>query len=539
VSGQTVERPSLEEVAIQRDCGFAFWSGIVEFTATVVMRSLVVCLAAAMPWLAVAGVLPAASGIVGSMARRDGDQTFRSDRFLVQPKPGAGSDLGALHTAVRATVLRQFSISGGTVLLSVPAGDTVLNLVARYRASGLVRFAEPDYLVHAACGPNDPKFTDGSQWAFFNYGQLGGMPDADIDAVEAWTLCTTATNLIVAIVDSGVRYTHEDLQANLWTNSVDGSYGTNALAGTTDPLDDNGHGTEMAGIIGAVGNNGVGVAGVAWQARLMACKFLDQFGGGAIADGIACIEFARSHGAKIINLSWGGTDYSDALSNALAAAQTDGIVFVAAAGNALPGLPPSDNDVTPFYPASYRLDNLLSVANTTRMDSLADTSNYGSTNVSLAAPGNGIFTTGGSSDSNYVQSVGTSPATAMTAGALALVWSQFSSDNYTQAMNRLLTTVDPQPALAGKCVTGGRLNLRKALGIAGGTQPTIQVVCGDTNLVVHVHGTPCRGYVIETSTNLINWAGLNTNMTSDTGVMTYVVPVDSPPEQYFRAYGEP
>jgi subtilisin family serine protease len=152
-------------------------------------------------------------------------------------------------------------------------------LIKLYAQSGLVEFAEPDYLVHAAVTiPNDPRYLDGTLWGLNNTGQNGGTMDADIDAPEAWDIRTSASNIVVAVLDTGIRTTHEDLAANLWTNPLDGSHGWNALSGTNNPGDDEGHGSLVAGIIGARGNNGRGVVGVAWSVQIMALKCLDSSG---------------------------------------------------------------------------------------------------------------------------------------------------------------------------------------------------------------------------------------------------------------------
>src|SRR5262249_10117361 len=157
--------------------------------------------------------------------------------------------------------------------------------------------------------------------------------------------------IVVAVVDTGVRYTHEDLKTNIWTNPTDGSHGTNALAGTTDPSDDSGHGTMVAGILGAEGNNGKGVVGVAWRVQIMGCKSFDNFGVGNVSAAVACLDYARANGAKIINASWGFSK-SLALSNAFYNLREAGVIVVAAVGNST-----ADIDVNPTYPASYDFDN--------------------------------------------------------------------------------------------------------------------------------------------------------------------------------------
>jgi len=185
--------------------------------------------------------------------------------LLVKPNVGvAREDIARLHANNHCKVLRLFPELGNLQIVRVPKGATVLDLVRRYQGSALVAYAEPDYLVRlASTFPNDPKFLDGTLWGLNNAGQNGGKPNADIDAPEAWAVSHSASNIVVAVVDTGVRYSHEDLAANMWVNPEDGSHGTNAVEGTAYPQDDNGHGTAIAGVIGAAGNNGLGVVGVA------------------------------------------------------------------------------------------------------------------------------------------------------------------------------------------------------------------------------------------------------------------------------------
>ena len=324
---------------------------------------------------------------------------FRTDRILVKPKPGA--DLTRLHVSFGTKVLRQFPGIGNLQVLQLLPGADVRVLLGAYQQSGLVEYAEPDFIVHATLEPNDFRYSDGSLWGLHNTGLYGGRAGADIDAPNGWDIQSTAGDIVVAVIDSGVRYTHEDLAANIWINPgesgpgllgvdksangldddgdgyIDDVHGINAILGTGIPWDDHGHGTHVSGTIGAVGNNSVGVVGVAWRIQLMACKFLDATGHGSISDAITCIDYARKKGAKIINASWGdyttdpyngiladhnNTAHWNALHDAIASARDAGILFVAACGN-----DDTDNDVHPLYPASYAdLDNLIAVARTRR-----------------------------------------------------------------------------------------------------------------------------------------------------------------------------
>src|SRR5438445_3744572 len=288
---------------------------------------------------------------------------FRADRMLVKPKPN--TDLTALHARLGTTVLRSFSGIGNLQVLQLSAGADVRTLLSAFQQSGLVQYAEPDFILQAALEPNDFRYADGSLWGLHNTGIYGGTSGADIDAPNGWDIQNTAANIVVAVIDTGARYTHEDLAANMWVNPgesgpgplgvdkccngidddgdgyIDDVHGINAIIGTGIPWDDYGHGTHVSGILGGVGNNSVGVVGVAWRIQIMACKFLDASAHGSVSDAIKCIDYARSKGAKIINASWGDyltapyngilpnlPAYSSALHDAIASARNAGILLV-------------------------------------------------------------------------------------------------------------------------------------------------------------------------------------------------------------------
>jgi PKD repeat protein len=437
-----------------------------------------------------------------TFSREHGMESFRSDRILVQLKPGIPEQaLQRMHRQEKNRLLHRTPGAEPAHVLALPAGRTVHEALARYRQSGLVAVAEPDYIVRAVTllSPNDPKFQDGTLWGLHNTGQSGGRDDADIDAPEGWMTAHSASNIIVAVVDSGIRYTHEDLAANLWINPgeiagngiddddngiIDDLHGFNAATDSGDPSDAMGHGTHVAGIIGAVGNNSKGVVGVAWNVRLMALRFLDGAGNGSISDAIRCIDYARTNGASVINASWGGSTHSSFLEAAIRRARDAGIIFVAAAGNDSMNI-----DATPFYPASYNLNNIVSVTGTTRTDALGTYASYGATSVDLAAPGTSIYSTGRSSDSSYTWNSGTSMAAAYVSGVFALMKVRYPNDTHLQLIDRVLSSVDPVPALAGKCVTGGRVNLHKALGPAIAADFTATPAGGDIPLEVQFTDT--------------------------------------------------
>ena len=278
-----------------------------------------------------------------------------------------------------------------------------------------VLYAEPNYIVHALTEPNDPAFPQ--LWGLRNTGQavngsLPGVAGADIRAAQAWDVSVGSTAQVVAVVDTGIDYTHPDLAANMWSAPAPfvvtlggvpiacpaGTHGFNAITLTCNPMDDHHHGTHVSGTIGAFGNNGVGVVGVNWITQIMGIKFLDATGSGSEADAINGIEFAiqakeafaGTGGAnvRVLSNSWGGTAFTQALLDEINAANDADMLFVAAAGNT--GF---DNDIYPIYPASYDAPNIMSVAATTNTDEIASFSSYSANSVHLGAPGVDVLST--------------------------------------------------------------------------------------------------------------------------------------------------
>lgn len=377
--------------------------------------------------------------------------------------------------------------------VKVPAGGNIETSLAEIRKIGKVVYVEPNARVYLLATPNEPDFA--RMWGLHNTGQNGGTDDADIDAAEAWDV-TTGGDVIVAIIDSGLDTGHPDLAANLWVNPgeiagngidddgngyIDDVHGYDFGGGDSDTSDDIiGHGTHVAGTVGAVGNNGVGVVGVNWNVKLMACKFADGAGNLDIAAGIEAIEYAVAHGARVSNNSWGGYGFSQALYDAVRMAGQNDHLFVAAAANDA-----NDNDQNPAYPASFDLDNVIAVAATDRNDQLANFSNYGLTTVDLGAPGVAILSTlplaGSQMGANYGEAQGTSMAAPHVAGAAAILLSVDNRLSHAALKAALLDNADPIPALGGRCVTGARLNLFNALPEGGGgddPEPTIRGLAG-------------------------------------------------------------
>jgi subtilisin family serine protease/fibronectin type 3 domain-containing protein len=336
-------------------------------------------------------------------------------------------------------------------------GHSRKSALAALRAHPAVRFAEPDLPVRALGIPNDTSF--GSLWGLHNVAQSGGVPDADIDAPEAWDVTTGSANVVVAVIDTGVDYNHPDLTDNILRDQQGNVVGYDFYNNDALPMDDNGHGTHCAGTIGARGNNGIGVAGVAHNVKIMPVKFLSAAGSGSTSGAIKALDFATENGAKVMSNSWGGAGASQALNECLGRAKAAGAVVVCAAGNES-----TDNDSTATYPANYNQahNNMLSVASTDVADNLSGFSNYGVDTVDLAAPGSGIYSTYPTTMGSYRTLSGTSMATPHVAGAAALLLAHYPQITYSALITRLLGAVDHPVALAGKVRTG-RLNVAKAL----------------------------------------------------------------------------
>jgi thermitase len=341
-----------------------------------------------------------------------------------------------------------------------------------------IAYAEPNYIVQAVVTANDPRFP--TMWGLLNNGQTingnPGVAGADIHVTKAWNVTVGSRKNIVAVLDSGVDYTHPDLAANIWmapsaftvtiggrtVSCAAGTHGFNAIAKSCDPRDDMNHGTHVAGTIGAYGDNLLGVTGVNWRSSIMALKFLDSSGTGTVADAISSIEFAiqarktfqSAANVRVLSNSWTGGGFSQALLDEINKANTSGMLFVAAAGNDSRNI-----SSTPTYPASYKAPNVVSVAATTNSDHLANFSNYGSS-VHLGAPGVDILST--TIGKTYGFSSGTSMATPHVSGAAALILSKCALDT-AGVKATILNHVDHVGALTGWVSTGGRLNVDRAV----------------------------------------------------------------------------
>ena len=359
-------------------------------------------------------------------------------------------------------------------------GDALRARLARLRQ---FEFAEPNAAVWAQGAfdqRSDPFYS--SQYSLENRGTGGGSVDSDIDGPEAWAaMAGAAQDVVVGVIDTGVDYTHPDLASRMWVNPfetpgndrdddgngyVDDVYGADFAAGDGDPMDEHSHGTHVAGIIAAEANNGVGVSGVAPNARIMALRFLGTDGLGELDNAVKALNYAadmkrRGVDVCVTNNSWGGADSSAALSRAVRDSGQSGMLFVAAAGNGGSDEVGDDNDVTPFYPASYEATNILAVAAADSRDALARLSNYGPNTVHLAAPGMLLVST--FPDGGYGYLSGTSMAAPHVAGVAAMAFGMHPGVAWEAVKDAVMAGADKLASMAGKTVTGGRLNAMGAL----------------------------------------------------------------------------
>lgn len=375
------------------------------------------------------------------------------------------------------------TLRSGTIWRLRSAGQSAEALTAALQKNPNIVYAEPNYILQADDTPNDTLYAQ--LWSLKNTGQtINGTPGiagADINAEAAWSVTTGSSSIVVGVVDTGVDYNHTDLAANIWSNPggkgnalcAAGTHGYNAITKTCDPQDDYYHGTHVAGTIGAVGNNSLGVTGVNWTTSIMALKFISSSGSGTTADAIAAIDFAVQAkidgvNVRILSNSWGGLSFSKALLDEINKANENDILFVASAGNdAL------NSDINPHYPASYNTPNMIAVAATDNRDALASFSTYGPTSVHLGAPGVNILSC--YPGSNYTTLSGTSMAAPHVSGVAALILAKTPSLTTAQVKSAILDNTDPISSLSGKTITGGRLNAARAVGAPLGPDYTILV----------------------------------------------------------------
>ncbi|NOT46520.1 MAG: S8 family serine peptidase [Acidobacteria bacterium] len=400
-----------------------------------------------------------------------------TDEILVKFRPGTSADVSQRINSKNSGVVLERLADLGWQRIKLPAGKPADSAIAAYLASSQVEAAQPNYYYHLLLTPNDT-----------NYGSLWGM--AKISAPQAWDLNTGSSSVVVANIDTGVRYDHEDLAANMWTNSgeinnngldddnngfIDDYYGYDFFFNDSNPLDEHGHGTHTSGTIGAAGNNSKGVVGVNWNVKIMAIKIYNSSGLGTtsamLINAYNYIRIMKLRGVniRVTNNSYGGCDeacgFDQATKDAIDALGNAGVLQVFAAGN-----DGANIDTNPSYPAAYNSPWIISVANSTSSDTRNGSSNFGIANVDLAAPGTMILSTLNGSTASYGNLSGTSMSAPHVTGAAALLASHNPSLSSASLKATLLNTVDQLAAWNGIVKTGGRLNVFQAL--------QNQTVCG-------------------------------------------------------------
>ena len=406
--------------------------------------------------------------------------TYKEDELIVKVRKVSGKKRGHdIHKKMGSSVKRSYRNFGDLSLVKIPKGKKLHEALAAYRADPDVLYAEPNYKVQIQATPNDPSFS--SLWGMHNTGQTGGTADADINAVEAWDHLTGSAETIVAVIDTGVDYNHQDLRDNMWTNPgeipgngidddgngyVDDVHGINTITGSGDPMDDHFHGTHVSGTIAAAGNNSIGVVGVNWSAKIIACKFIGSGGSGELSDAVECLDYLydlKTRAVNPVNIvlssnSWGGGDFSQALHDAIDTHRQAGILFVAAAGNSA-----ADMDSGSHYPAGYDLPNIIAVAASDHTDNIASFSNYGRHSVHVAAPGVSILST--TIGDTYGTYSGTSMAAPHVSGLAALLKSQDPSRDWKTIKNLVIAGGQPIAAASTKTITGRRIRAYDVNGI--------------------------------------------------------------------------
>lgn len=465
------------------------------------------------------------------------------DNASKMSKMRARSSVGARITDINRDEIddRFKNLMDGRIANLKLRGKSVKEALEILNKNPAVAYAEPNFKWTKALVPVDPSF--GDLWGLNNTGQAGGAVDADIDAVEAWDITTGSSDIVIGVIDSGVDYNHEDLNANMWQNPgeiagdgidndgngyTDDIYGIDTLNADSDPMDDDSHGTHVAGTIGAVGNNSIGVVGVNHDISIAACKFLGP-NGGSTAGGIECINYftaLKNNGVNIraTNNSWGGGGFSQALKDAIEAGGNADILFLAAAGNA-----GADNDTALAYPASYDSDIVVSVASTTRTDGSSGYS-YGLVTVDLAAPGSAILST--TPNNSYSVFSGTSMASPHVAGAAGLVWSLNPELTALEMKQLLMDSGDANAWAQGKTVSGNRLNVNNALeaadpdpGFSLNVSPTNQQITAGESAIYEFGLNSIAGFDEEITLTLEDVSGLGV-LSATTGMPGDVVTLD-------------
>lgn len=467
---------------------------------------------------------------------------FACQEALVKfAKSASSEDIQKVFSKLDATPLQYFDQSRIYYIQFNNSKDT-LDQVNDLRDEYKVLMAVPNAKVTVDSLPNDPYFS--YLWGLYNTGQFSSSgTGSDIGMDETWSFATDCSSKVVAVIDTGIDYTHPDLANNMWVNTdeiasngidddsngyVDDVYGYDFYNGDGNPADDHYHGTHVAGTIGAVGNNQLGVSGVCQTAKIMAVKFLSSSGSGYYSGAVSSIQYAVANGAKVLNNSWGGGSYDSALASAISASNTAGVIFVAAAGNS-----GYNTDYYPNYPSCISSSNVVSVAATTYSDTLAYFSNYGAYTVDLGAPGYYTYSTmptwyySGSNDYAYLS--GTSMATPHVSGAAALLWAENPTLSHLQVINLLFQGVTAKSYLSGVSVTGGMLNLTNSFILADPSLNHAPVAnAGSTQYAKVTQRVTLQGSAIDADGNSMTYSwsfsppsGSSASLSSSTSLTPY------------------
>jgi len=408
---------------------------------------------------------------------------YKEGKIIVKFKNFGKERINLLLSQKGFSILKEFKNLKNLFVVQI-GNKNIYEVIKELKNMPEVEYVEPNYIIKALVLPNDPQFNN--QWGLHNVGQsIRGTPgtyDADINAPEGWDQTTGDTSIVIAVIDTGVDYTHSDLIENMWKNPfeipgngidddnngyIDDIYGINAITETGNPMDDNGHGTHCAGIIGAKGNNNNGVCGVNWKISIMALKFLSSYGGGTLDDVLECIDYVIDMKNKGVNIvatsnSWGSYGESMALYQAIEELMRKGILFICAAGN--DGI---NIDYNPSLPGGIYLPNVITVSATDKNDNLAFFSNYGKYKVDVGAPGHEILSTFPSN--NYYWASGTSMATPFVSGLFGLIKSKYSNYDWTKIKNLILTGGKNLSSLHNKTITGKIIRVDGSLNPSGKT----------------------------------------------------------------------
>lgn len=380
----------------------------------------------------------------------------------------------SLEKTLQGTVLKKLKGFSNAVLLQRSQVETKKSALSFLNKNIHVAYAEPNFIYLLNKDANDPYMY--RLWGLDNQGQFDpggqtGIPGNDLNIKKAWDITTGSKEVLVAVVDSGVDYTNAEIKNNVWQNEIekngkvgidddgngyiDDIYGYDFVNQDSDPQDDSGHGTHVAGTIAAEGNNGIGISGVSWQASLMIIKAFDSKGHAELANLVEALDYATMMGAQLSNNSWGGRENSQALFEAIQRTEKAGSIFVSSAGNS-----GTNNDRKDYYPSSYEIDNIISVAGHDNRGMLTRSSCFGKLSVDIAAPGKDILSI---TPFGLYSLTGTSMAAPHVSGAIILLLSQEPNLKPFEVRDRMILTAKKTKYLESKVVSGGMLDAHSLL----------------------------------------------------------------------------